>query len=263
MTSAAPVHVDGLAVYRRGAHDGAPGVLFVHGSMDRAAGFLRAARRLRAERLTLYDRRGYGRSVDAGTAGTIDELVADLLEVLDAGGASVVVGHSLGAVVALAAAARAPDRIRAVGAFEPPLAWRPWWPAHSAGGRAREVAGAGPGAAAEQFLRRILGDEAWEALPDATKARRRREGPALLADLAAVRAGPPFDPASLTCPVVVGYGTATEARHRRACEELAGELHDVEVVAVEGAPHGAPSTHPDAFASFVRRAAARAARDRP
>jgi pimeloyl-ACP methyl ester carboxylesterase len=228
--------------------------------MDRGAAFRKAVRHLRDVDVTLYDRRGYGRSVDAGTADTIDQLVADLLTVID-DRPTVVIGHSLGAVIALAAANRAPESITAIGAFEAPMGWRPWWPAQSAGGFAREAAAVeGPEAAAEQFMRRLVGDHRWENLPEGTRRQRRAEGPALLADLAAMRSGgAPFDAAAIEVPVVAGYGTVTSDRHQRATRELADEVSGCELVTIEDAPHGAHYSHPAQFAQFIRRTVARTA----
>lgn len=254
MTSTKPVYVDGLAVYRTSRDDDAPRVVLVHGSMDRAAAFRKAARHARELDITLYDRRGYGRSIAGGEAQSMERLVADLLAVIG-DQPTAVVGHSLGALVALAAAERAPGRVTAVGAFEPPMAWRPWWPDGSAGGVARNAAAAeGPEAAAEQFMRRLVGDERWENLPAGTRRQRRAEGRALLADLTAMRAGgAPFDSTAITVPVVAGYGTATNERHQRATRELADEVGRGELVTIEDAPHGAHYSHPEEFAAFIRR----------
>lgn len=259
MTSTRPDRVDGLAVYRgRGAGDSTP-VVIVHGSMDRAAAFRKAVRHARELDITLYDRRGYGRSMHAGTAEGMDALVADLLAVI--GDRQVaVVGHSLGGVIALVAAQRAPDRIRAVGAFEPPMAWRPWWPTASSRDWARAADGeGGSAAAAEAFMRRIVGDVRWERLPESTRAQRRAEGDALLADLASMRGEQPFRVEQITVPVVVGFGAETSDRHRRAAEELAAEAQAAALVAVPGAAHNAHDTHPEAFADFVRAVVAQAA----
>ena len=109
--------VDGLAVYRHQAEaPDAPRIVLVHGSMDRAASFLKVTRRLPDLEIVRYDRRGYGRSVGAGTCATIDDQVDDLLAVM-AGEPAVVVAHSLGGVIALAAAVRRPDLIPSVAAF--------------------------------------------------------------------------------------------------------------------------------------------------
>src|SRR5215210_7308903 len=104
-----------------------PLVVLVHGSMDRSAGFIRTERQLAGRNVARYDRRGYGRSIDAGVATTLDDHVADLFTVID-GRPSVVIGHSLGGIVALVAAQREPELVRAVGAFESPRPWAPWWP---------------------------------------------------------------------------------------------------------------------------------------
>jgi len=71
----------------------------------------------------LYDPRGTGDSVDPGTPFTPDELVDDLLAVMDGAGfeRAHLVGHSLGATVALVAAARNPARVGRVVAAGPML----------------------------------------------------------------------------------------------------------------------------------------------
>lgn len=64
-------------------------------------------------RCLLYDPRGTGDTPDPGTSFTPDDLVDDLLAVMDAAGVrrAHLVGHSLGAAVALLAAARYPARV--------------------------------------------------------------------------------------------------------------------------------------------------------
>jgi len=233
--------------------------VLVHGSLDRAASFARVARRLPELDVVAYDRRGYSRSrALEPRAETLDDHVADLFSVLD-GREAVVVGHSLGGDVAMAAAARAPAQIPAVGAWEPPLPWLEWWPR-----RARAGADEDPAAFAEAFFRRIVGHEAWDRLPERTRAARRAEGPALLAEILALRTGaPPFDLAAFPVPLVVGRGGASLDHHRRAADAIAALRPGTVVVEIEGAGHGAHRSHPAAFADFVRRAiAARPARER-
>jgi pimeloyl-ACP methyl ester carboxylesterase len=256
--------INGLAVYRRAGAPTSNGsaeparVVLVHGSMDRAASFLKAVRRLPELEVIRYDRRGYGRSVDAGTAPSIDDQVADLLAVLEGRPASVV-GHSLGGVIALTAAERHPDLVPSVGAFEAPMAWTDWWPRVSAGAAAVETSRhAGPEDAAEQFMRRMVGDERWERLPRRTRDERRSEGRALLAELGSIRGEPPYDPARVTVPVLAGYGTESKPYHQDAARRLAEQAPDGELVVIEGAGHAAQSSHPDAFAAFVRRVVERA-----
>jgi pimeloyl-ACP methyl ester carboxylesterase len=170
----------------------------------------------------------------------------------------VVVGHSIGGVMTLAAAARRPDLVRAVVAYEAPMQWEPWWPADSAGGDAiAAVATGGPPAVAERFLRRMVGDDRWNGLPEETKAIRRAEGEALVADLHSVRSVAPYDPAALPMPVVSGCGSASKPYHQRAARELADAVPDGELVTIGGATHGAHQSHPQEFAGLVRRALAR------
>lgn len=71
----------------------------------------------------LYDPRGTGETPDPGTPFTPDDLVEDLLAVMDAAGfeRAHLVGHSLGAAVALVAAARHPARVDRVVAAGPAL----------------------------------------------------------------------------------------------------------------------------------------------
>jgi pimeloyl-ACP methyl ester carboxylesterase len=243
--------------------DRRPRVVLVHGAMDRGAAFAKSARHVRDLDVVRYDRRGYGRAVGQGTATSLDRLVEDLLDVIDGRPASVV-GHSLGAVIALAAADRHPEAVVSVGGFEPPMPWEPWWPTGTAGSAARTAGTDSPAAAAEAFMRRMIGDERWDELPTRTRQQRRDEGPALLADLRSIRTDEvPFDAWAMKVPVVVGYGSDTDERHRRAVFELARTIPGAELVAIEGAGHGAHYSHGLAFARFVRRVVERASEPDP
>src|SRR4051812_13848450 len=173
------------AVYVAESGEDQPGlpVVLVHGSMDRSGSWVRVVRELRDLHTVRYDRRGYGRSRELG-GGAMEEHVADLFDVV-AERPSVVAGHSYGAAIALVAAERRPDIVRAVVSYEGPMSWRDWWPDGSAGGRAVEQVQSGVAAAdaAERFLRRMIGDDKWESLPARTRDERRAEGEALLIEL--------------------------------------------------------------------------------
>jgi pimeloyl-ACP methyl ester carboxylesterase len=227
-----------------------PLVVLVHGSMDRSLSFAKVVRKLADLHVVAYDRAGYGRSEDSVPHATLSGHVEDLLAVL-ADRRGVVVGHSYGGDVALAAAIARPDLVAGVGAFEAPLPWQDWWPGRSAGGAAMDARS--PEDAAEAFMRRIVGDHVWGRLPPSTRTKRRSEGAALVADLGSIRSVAPFDPADVRVPVVVGCGSDSEPHHREGARRLVSVVPGAELVEIDGATHGAHRSHPQEFAAFVRR----------
>jgi pimeloyl-ACP methyl ester carboxylesterase len=239
-------------------------VVVVHGAMDRSAGFRRTARRLPDLDVVLYDRRGYAGSLHAGTADTIDAQLDDLCRVLEAVRRDVddrplvVVGHSLGGLLALHLAAVHPTALQAVGSWEAPLPWLDWYVAETSD-RARSVIGAAdPADAAEGFMRHMIGDALWERLPKATRAERRAEGPALVIDLELGRTpAAVLDFGRVTVPTVSGCGGQSSPRFRRAASHVMEHAPDGMLVEVADADHGAHLTHPDEFAAFVQAIVAR------
>jgi pimeloyl-ACP methyl ester carboxylesterase len=233
-----------------GPHDG-PLVVLVHGTMDRSAGLLKLSRRLDGtHRVLRYDRRGYGRSVGAGPPYGVDAHLDDLVRLLDGRRAAVVAGHSYGGHVGLALAERRPELVAALAVYETPLSWLDWWPSTTAGSLALD-GGLPAEDAAEQFMRRLVGDARWERLPTGTRAARRREGRALVGELDDLRRGAPWDAAQIAVPVVAMCGEHGAAHHRRGTVYLSEVLPDVEVVEVGGARHFGPNTHPDEVAAVV------------
>jgi pimeloyl-ACP methyl ester carboxylesterase len=141
------------------------------------------------------------------------------------------------------------------------MPWAEWWPRNSAGRVATDASNEGPEAAAERFMRRMVGDRVWERLPSGTKAARRSEGAALLADLRSVRTDPPpYEAATLPVPVVSARGTQGRPHHLQAAERLAAEAPDAELRVIPGADHGAHLTHAHDFADLVRAVVARGGR---
>ena len=229
------------------AHTGAePRIVLIHGAMDRSTSFGRVARHLSDLAVVRYDRRGYGRSRELGPtdlAGHLDDLVAVVGD-----GPVLLVGHSVGGVVALAAPSVLPAVVGVV-AYEAPMPWAPWWPT---GTGARSAAGVDPAEAAERFMRRMVGDRVWARLPPSTREHRRSEGRALRADLDLVASGSPYDPVAVRVPVLALAGSETSWWHRRAAEELATLVPLGTFGLVDGAGHGAHLTHPFELAGRIR-----------
>lgn len=113
---------DGAPIAFRGFGDGEP-ILFVHGAATSGADWAFAGQFLR-ERFAVYamDRRGRGESGD-GPEYSMEREAEDVLAVLEATGAELLVGHSYGALCSILAAERT-DRLRRLVIYEPPIAAR-------------------------------------------------------------------------------------------------------------------------------------------
>ncbi len=234
---------------------GARHVVLVHGSLDRSAGLLKLSRRLdRLFRVTRYDRRGYGRSCSHtgpfSMPAQVDDLASVIRNAVDALGPSIVVGHSYGGNVALAAAECHPGLIGAVVTYESPLSWEPWWPQDSAGGDAMAWRD-DPEEAAERFMRRLIGDDRWDRLPLSSRTARRAEGPAMVDELSDLRRHAPWTSERVGVPVLVLHGEHGHAHHRTGSETLASMLPDAELRTVPSARHFGPNTHPDLIADLI------------
>ena len=247
----------GLHAVEHHATGGGPLVALIHGGMDRSTSFAGVVQRLPDVHVLVYDRRGYAHSRHVRPiARTVADHAADLFTLLG-NRRAVVIGHSYGGDVALLAAVQQPEIVAAVGAFEPPMPWMPFWPfANTAGAAA--VDAASPEDAAEAFMRKVVGDTVWERLPERTRAERRAEGATLIPELASIRGAPPFEPADLRVPVVLARGTSTDDHHRSGVAHLAATVPTAELFEINGAGHGAHVSHPDAFAAFVRTVVERA-----
>ena len=228
---------------------GRPLIVVIHGSMDRSAGMLKLSRQLDDNfRVLRYDRRGYGRSFPHPGPFVMDAQVDDLVGLL-AGRRAVLVGHSYGGNVALAAAEQHPDVVCGVAAYETPLSWEPWWPTTTAGSAAVADAGTTEDAA-ERFMRRILGDQRWDALPERSKQTRRSEGAAMVSELADLRRNRPWTAGNVHVPVVVAFGSRGAAHHRQGMTHAA-RLLDCPLVELADCRHDAPLSDPVLFRSLV------------
>ena len=112
-----------------GGQEGEPPILLIHASLYRSEDWENIFPRLATRyRVVAYDQRGHGRSERASSyelRSFADDALRVLLEVVKA--PAVVIGHSLGAVTALVAAAEAPELVRALVLEDPPLRYgAPW-----------------------------------------------------------------------------------------------------------------------------------------
>ena len=237
--------IEELTVYRTARSEGDYQILLVHGALDRAAGLIRVARRLRPHQVVRYDRRGYGRSENATPTTSFSQQVDDLNAVVG-DRPTVVFGHSYGGVIALASATQGNPALKAVATFEAPRAWEDWWPAPP-------PKDTDPADAAEHFLRRVIGDERWDGLPELVRKRRRAEGPLMVEELQA-QSERRYDARAINIPLVVGVGEQSGAHAQRAASCTAEEAQRSRLVTIAGAGHAAPTTHPDAIADLVRHA---------
>ncbi|MFE9094259.1 alpha/beta fold hydrolase [Streptomyces sp. NPDC007264] len=230
----------------------------MHGSMDRSISFRRVADHLPGRPVVGYDRRGWGRSRSMGGPHVslethVDDLCAVLAE-LDS--PSVVVGHSYGALAAMAAAAREPESTAGVVAFEPPVRWLPWWPAADPWEEtvSRSSAEGGPEQAARAMLAETLGGAGRLLLARAQPADLAADGASLLAEMADPTVDVPFfDPLDFRTPTVVAAGSLSVPHHREVARRLADLLPHGQFVEIQDARHAAHVSHPQEFAHLIDR----------
>jgi pimeloyl-ACP methyl ester carboxylesterase len=243
-------HEPVVAVTEHGPRDPTmAAVVLVHGAMDRAKSFQPVVKHLADLRVTEYDRRGYGESLPAGTPAVLAEHVNDLLEVIGDEPATVV-AHSFGCVVAVAAAIQDPGRFRGLGLWEPQVPWMEFWPRSVRRGLEAMAAQDDTGALAERVYVSMVGEEAWQRLPEEIKECRRAEGVAFKSDVI-LGLSPPFQWDELSVPSLFGVGLETWPFSLEAATRLA-EAVGAELFTIAGAAHNAHVTHPEEFANFVR-----------
>jgi pimeloyl-ACP methyl ester carboxylesterase len=105
--------MNGLAVSAFGPADAGPALLAIHGLTANGRSWQAVAAHLPQHRLLAPDLRGRGRSNGLPGPYGLRQHALDLAAVLDAdgGGARIVLGHSMGAFVAVALAAASPDLV--------------------------------------------------------------------------------------------------------------------------------------------------------
>ena len=221
-----------------------PVVILVHGSLDRSSGMARLARvTSRYRQVVRYDRRGYNDRWEHQGPMNVEGNLDDLAHIMGSQPA-IVIGHSYGGHIALAAAQHFPEQVVGVSTYESPLSWMTWWPHNTAGALGVSV---GPEHGAEEFMIRMIGQQRWDGLPERTKNERRREGVALVSELQSLRQGQPWDLSAIMCPVVCAFGSHAPAHHQRAAHWLQENIRTATLSIIDGAYHGAHMSHPDEF----------------
>ncbi|MGA1220243.1 MAG: alpha/beta fold hydrolase [Ilumatobacteraceae bacterium] len=238
--------------YTRTGPQGAPQMVMVHGSLDRSTGLSRLARRFddRYEVLRL-DRRGYGKSGDHNGPFTVSENVDDLVDLIEQEfptGPLVLIGHSFGGNIVLAASGRLGSRVTRIATYEMPMSWQPWWGGNSSKGFPEQ----NPEDSAEAFMRRLVGNKVWERLPERTKTARRAEGRVLVGELSDLRSGPPWQAEDVVAPVLALSGSRAAEHHRRAVQFLEETLPNCRSVEIDGAGHGGPNSHPEEVSEAIQ-----------
>jgi pimeloyl-ACP methyl ester carboxylesterase len=224
-------------------------IVLVHGAMDRAKSFRRVVENLADLRVTDYDRRGYGESLPGAPPASLQQHVNDLLEVMGERPATVV-GHSFGCVVVVSAAISHPDRFKGLGLWEPQVPWMEFWPRSVRRGLEAMAAEADTDVLAERVYASMVGEEAWQRLPEELKVRRRAEGVAFQSDVVSGLAEP-FRWEDLKVRSLFGVGLQTWPFAQDAATKLA-QSQGADLFTIADAAHTAHVSHPKEFAEFVR-----------
>jgi 3-oxoadipate enol-lactonase len=258
------VTVDGVDLAYEEHGDGPP-LLLIHGTAARLWGAV-TGELAACGRVIAYDRRSFGASVHAPVSDLARhrEDAAALLGAL-APEAAVVVGWSIGGVVALDLAIEHPDLVRALVLIEPPL----YAKRRPSLRMARAVVGAQllgrlgrAEAGATTFLRwaagRRGGGTDFDRVPPDWRDAMLANAPAIVAELGAGTGEhiPRERLAGISAPVTVLVGTESDPVFEAAALRLASAVGHSELRVVEGAGHVLQRDRPEAIAEAVRAALA-------
>lgn len=257
--------VDGVELAYEERGSGGP-LLLVHGTGGSVWDPLPEMLASAGHRVITYDRRGFGGSTHAAIKDpprhTAD--AAALLQGLNAAPA-VVVGHSMGGVIALDLAARHPDLVRALVLIEPPLHFKKHPSARMLRGLltaqvVRRVRGEQE--AAERFFRFATGTtdgrNGYDQTPPEERAKLLANASAVVRELDSGTGEHVTDAdlARIGCPVVCLLGSITLPDYGRAAERIVKARPATRIVTVEGAGHVLPVSHPQAVVGAVREVSA-------
>lgn len=209
--------------------------------------------------LRAFDMPGHGRSgpwraepgVDFHTA--VTRIAARMIDrPLD------LIGHSIGATVALRIAVGAPEAVRSLTLIEPVL----FAAAPDAGGAASEsrldrlMAEGRDTEAARAFLSLWGAEGGFDANPPAVQAAMTRQMALVMDTMGALvhdtaRLLRPHGLEGIDAPVMLILGAKSPPVIPAIAEALAARMGDVGIASVPGAGHMAPMTHPDAVAGLI------------
>jgi len=251
---------DAAIAYRRTGEG--PPLMLLHATLSSSRQLRRLADQLAAHYAVVnVDRRGSGESTLPADAplGPIDVAahVADL-DVLIGSlglGPTLLVGHSYGGCVALELAARRPDRVSAVWAYEPPYAAVSSPPTRKAtdavaASTAAAMERAGPGAAAEAFMAGVSGPDALAALSPAALRRVRQAGIGAIAD-AALLGMDPDGLEHIECPVLIVTGSQSLPQYAEIATALVQLVGSADTEELSGVDHMAPLLRPDLVVASI------------
>ena len=226
------MRANGVRLYYEEHGQGAP-ILCIHGTSSSAMVWREAAIDTLGGlgRVITYDRRGCTRSERPEPYATSvvqhAEDAAALIDVLDAAPA-VVIGRSYGGETALELALRRPGKVRALVLLEAAalaldteaMEW-----ADDLRRAVEEASARDPGSVAEAFLRRVLGDEAWEGFPVALREMFAANSPAVLAEFR----GPSLeataeDLSRVGVPTLLVTGSDSPPAFRRVTDRIAAAI---------------------------------------
>jgi pimeloyl-ACP methyl ester carboxylesterase len=249
------VMASGLHVVRAGA---GPRILLIHGSAtDRGTWVIQLSSPLRDHfTLIAYDRRADALTIEAHADDAAELLAAEP-------GPAVVIGSSFGAVVALEVVRRHAARVAGAILIEPPIAASDTadvLPAKFLDAFDRRAARDGGPAAAELFLRTVLGDAELERMPRMFQVRAMQKFVEIRADTVALGAYRPryAELAGLRTPVLLLGGGRSSPVFRPTLEALHGALGNARLEIIASAGHmlhaEAPRRFHDLVAAFARQA---------
>jgi pimeloyl-ACP methyl ester carboxylesterase len=234
------IRIDGAPLYYEEHGDGEP-ILCIHGTGSSSVLWVDAAAELaKRGRTILYDRRGFSRSGPAEHATGVRRHTDDAAALLAALGAgpAVVIGRSQGGEIALDLALRYPEKVRALallegGGLSLGEGFRRWNAALDA--RILAAADTDVTTVGETLLRAVLGDEAWEGMPEALKEMFTANGAAIAAesrggllDVTVEQLG------SVTHPALLVAGEDSPPEFTEVTRILAANLPSARVEWVEG-----------------------------